>query len=138
MDLRIEKLREKYWAGETTQEEEQELKAYFQQYPYLQPDDTYFRFLRRKQNQEPVYPFSHPGRKVKPYWWSVAAAVLVLFLVGLFSLQNDGKPDYAVQDPDEAFEITKASLMMISEGLNKGKTYSSELNKINKAKTIVK
>jgi len=53
-------------------------------------------------------------------------------------MQNNNKPDqFAVEDPKEAFEITRASLMMVSERLNKGKTYSQELDKINKAKEII-
>ena len=58
--------------------------------------------------------------------------------MGLFVMQNNNKPDqFAVEDPKEAFEITRASLMMVSERLNKGKTYSQELDKINKAKEII-
>jgi hypothetical protein len=38
----------------------------------------------------------------------------------------------------EAFEVTRASLQMVSNGLNKGKTYSKELTKFNEAKQIIK
>ena len=42
-----------------------------------------------------------------------------------------------MQDPKEAFEVTKASLMLVSEKLNKGLTYTGELDKINEAKEII-
>ncbi len=139
MDLRIEKLQQKYWAGETSQAEEKELKSFYRQNPSLTKDGTYFRFLNESKGQNPDHSFTHPGRKNKPYWWSIAAVILVLFTVGIFFFHNNSNQQtYAVDDPERALEITRASLMMVSEGLNKGKTYSTELKKINKAKEIVK
>lgn len=138
MDLRIEKLNEKYWAGETSLAEEKELKAYFKKNPSLAKDGRYFADLNKQQQVNPAHSFSHPGRRRTQTWMSMAAAILILITVGFFVFQNENKQDqFAVQDPQEAFEITKASLMMISEGLNKGKTYSQELNKINEAKEII-
>lgn len=138
MDLRIEKLKQKYWAGETSLAEEKELKAYFKENPSLSKDGSYYAELKKQQQLKPVHSFIHPGRKKRQTWMSMAAAILILITVGFFVFQNDNKQDqFAAQDPQEAFEITKASLMMISEGLNKGKTYSQELNKINEAKEII-
>lgn len=138
MDLRIEKLKQKYWAGETTLAEEKELKDYFKENPSLSKDGRYFAEVKKQQQVKPVHSFTHPGRRKKQTWLSMAAAILILITIGFFVFQNENKQDqFAVQDPQEAFEITKASLLMISEGLNKGKTYSQELNKINEAKEII-
>jgi len=138
MDLRIEKLNEKYWAGETSLAEEKELKDYFKENPSLSKDGRYFAEVKKQQQVKPVHSFAHPGRRKKQTWLSMAAAILILITIGFFVFQNENKQDqFAVQDPQEAFEITKASLLMISEGLNKGKTYSQELNKINEAKEII-
>jgi hypothetical protein len=139
MDLRIEKLQEKYWAGETTLAEEKELKAYFRENPSLAATGSYHRFLNERKDQHPEYPFTHPGRKTRNYWLSIAAAILVMLTVGVFMLQNkDTSQKFAVEDPEQAMEVTRASLMIVSEGLNKGKTYSKDLKKINKAKELIK
>ena len=138
MDLRIEKLKEKYWAGETTLAEEQELKAYFKEHPSLTKEGDYHTILRNQQKVKAKHSFNHPGKKNYPVWWSAAAAILILFTVGMFIFQNNQTKDqFAVEDPQEAYEITRATLLKVSEGLNKGKTYSKELNKINKAKESI-
>lgn len=138
MDLRIEKLKEKYWAGETTPAEEKELKSYFRDNPSLQKESGFFKAIDKQRKIKPEYGFSHPGKKHYPQWLSAAAAILILISVGFFMFQNNEKQDqYAIDDPQEAYEITRASLLKVSEGLNKGKTYSKELNKINEAKEII-
>jgi hypothetical protein len=138
MDLRIEKLLKKYWAGETTPEEEKTLKSFFQEIPSGHKEAEYFNYLSASRKRQPDVAFSHPGRKIRTYWLSAAAAIVILFVVGMFTFQYEPAPKYAVEDPAKALEITRNSLRMVSEGLNKGKTYSSEINKINKAKEIVK
>ena len=138
MDLRIEKLKEKYWAGETTLTEEQELKAYFKENPSLTKEGDYHNVLRNQQKIKAERSFNHPERKNYQSWWSAAAAILILFTVGMFIFQNNQSQDqFAVEDPKEAYEITRATLLKVSEGLNKGKTYSKELDKINKAKESI-
>ncbi len=138
MDLRIEKLKEKYWAGETTLAEEKELKAYFKENPTLTKDGQFYADLNKQQRIRSNRSFAHPGKRNNKAWLSVAAVILILLTMGIVFFPDNTKQDqFAVEDPQEAFEITKASLMMISEGLNKGKTYSKELNKINKAKEII-
>ena len=138
MDLRIEKLKEKYWAGETTLAEEKELKAYFKENPSLTKEGDYHKVLRNQQKITAGRNFKHPGKKNYQSWWSAAAAILILFTVGMFIFQNNQSQDrFAVEDPTEAYEITRASLLKISEGLNKGKTYTKELDKINKVKESI-
>lgn len=138
MDLRIEKLQEKYWAGETSLAEEKELKTFFRENPSLLAEGQYYTAIQKKKKESPERSFAHPGRKNYRSWWSAAAAILILISVGFFILQNNNRTDqFAVEDPKEAYEITRASLMKVSEGLNKGKTYSKELNKINKAKETI-
>ena len=139
MDLRIEKLQKKYWAGESTLAEEKELKSFYRENPSLTKDGGHFRLLNEKKEAKPDYSFQHPGRKNRSYRLSLAAVILVLITAGIFLLQDNSKQQaFEVDDPAKALEITRASLMMVSEGLNKGKTYSTELNQINKAKKIIK
>ena len=138
MDSQIKKLKEKYWAGETSIAEEKELKAYYRDNPSLDQEGMFYRELSKQKETKPERSFNHPGKRKLPGWWSAAAAILILISVGIFVIQNDQKKEqYAVEDPMEAFEITRASLMKVSEGLNKGKTYSQELDRINKAKESI-
>ena len=138
MDLRIEKLKEKYWAGETSLAEEKELKAFFKENPSLLAEGRYHTTLHKKGQLRSERSFNHPGRKNYTAWLSAAAAILILLSIGFFFMPDNTKVDqFAVEDPQKAYEITRASLMKISVGLNKGKTYSSELDKINKAKEII-
>ena len=138
MDSRIEKLKKNYWAGETTLAEEQELKEYFKKNPSLSREGEFHSALKKQQSLKAEYSFRHPGKKNYQSWWSAAAAILILLTVGFFMIQkNDSQEQFAVDDPKEAYEITRASLLKVSEGLNKGKTYSKELIKINKAKESI-
>lgn len=138
MDLQIEQLLEKYWNGETTIADEKLIKEYFKKNPDLSMEGQYFRKVDPSRKEIPTKVFEHPGRKRRLSWLS-AAAVLIVLMTLPFIFNNEAQQDqFAVENPTEAYEITRASLMMVSNGLNKGKTYSKkELNKINEAKTIV-
>ncbi len=139
MDLQTEKLLEKYWSGETSVAEEKMIKAYFQQHPEESFEASYFDKLCTEASKKSGRLFEHPGRKKRRIWLSVAAAILIGLISIPFIINSEKSPEpYAVQDPMEAFEVTRASLQMVSNGLNKGKTYSKELSKFNEAKQIIK
>lgn len=138
MESRIEELMEKYWAGDTSIEEEQQLKAHFRQHPSLAPEGQYFRALAGKQQLAVGKKFSHPGHVRKKAQWSAAAAVVVGIMAAVLVFQDARKQrEFAVEDPQEAYEITRRALLMVSSGLNEGKTYSKELKGINKARDII-
>lgn len=137
MDSQIEQLLEKYWNGETTLGDERKLKAYFEQHPEA-PEAQYFRKIADDRMKSPEKVFTHPGRKIRRAWLSVAAALLIGLISLPFFLQQRPKADpYAVNNPEEALKITRASLMMISQKLNKGKTYTYELTKLDDAREII-
>jgi len=139
MDLQIEELLAKYWKGETSIAEEELITKYFEQNPDLSMEGEYFRKIALDKSKMPVRGFKHPGRKRKLAWLSVAAAVTIGLLSLPIVLQQETTQDpFAVDDPKEALEITRASLMMVSKSLNRGKTYSNELNKFNEAKKLIK
>ena len=139
MDLQTEKLLEKYWRGETSVADEKMIKAYFQQHPEASLEASYFEKLNTEASKKSGRLFEHPGRKKRRIWLSVAAAILIGFISIPFIINSEKSPEpYAVQDPMEAFEVTRASLQMVSNGLNKGKTYSKELTKFNEATQIIK
>ena len=139
MDLQIKQLLEKYWEGETSLSEEKQIREYFKQNPDLSPEGQYFRKTASSRKAVSERVFMHPAKKRKLVWLSVAAAVLIAVMTLPFVFNHETIQDqFAVDNPTEAYEITKASLMMVSNGLNKGKTFSKkEMNKFNEAKTIV-
>lgn len=137
MESQIEKLVEKYWAGDTSIEEEQRLKAYFQKNPSLTPEGVYFRTIAGKQ-QEATPKLAHPGKAGNKAQWSAAAAIIIGILAAVLVFQDARKQrEYVVEDPKEAYEITRKALLMVSSGLNEGKSYSRQLTKINKAKELI-
>lgn len=139
MDSQTEKLLEKYWLGETTVAEEKMIKTYFQQHPDESMEAQYFGTTASAVSVKPGKTFEHPGSKRRRIWLSVAAAILIGLISIPFLINQEKAPEpYAVQDPMEAFEVTRASLQMVSNGLNKGKLYSGELTKFNEAKQIIK
>ncbi len=139
MESRIKSLLEKYWQGETSVEEESLIKEYLKSNPDQSPEGMYFENIETKKTVSSQKAFDHPGRKIRRVWLSVAAAVLIVLITIPFIFNNESAPDqFAVEDPTEALEITRASLMMISDGLNKGKTYSKELTKFSEAKQLIK
>ena len=139
MDLQTEKLLEKYWRGETTVAEERTIKAYFEEHSDASMEAKYFENLRINAAIKPLKSFIHPGNRRKRVWLSAAAAI-ILGMISIPVIMNIEKaPDqFAVEDPIHALEVTRASLQMVSNGLNKGKTYSKELTKFNEAKQIIK
>lgn len=142
MELPIEKLLEKYWNGETTIAEEKLIKEYFKKNPSLTGKGRYFADLDKAKQAVPNSRFVHPvsTEKNKNWYPAVAAAIMLGIVVTafLFNQNNTKQTQFAVDDPKEAYEVTRQALMMVSEGLNKGKTYSYELEKINEVKKIIK
>lgn len=138
MESRIEALLEKYWAGETSIEEEQQLKAHFKKNPSLTPEGKYFRALSGKQQHTAAKKFAHPGKTRTKARWSAAAAVVIGLMTAVLVFQDARKQrEFVVEDPQEAYEVTRRALLMVSSGLNEGKAYSKELSKINKARELI-
>lgn len=138
MESRIKELQEKYWAGETSLAEEQELKAYFKKNPSLTTEGEYFRAIN-KMKEEPAVKFRHPKTTSWRSRWSVAAVITAGIIAAALVIQDARKQrDFVVEDPKEAYEITRKALLMVSSGLNEGKAYSQELKNINKAEDLIK
>jgi uncharacterized protein HemX len=124
----IEKLVTKYFEAETSIAEEKELKAYFSSpnvAPHLEQYKPLFGFaVQAKQEQ---YTKSVPLKNTKKggmYWLSIAATVIVLLGVSLFTFNQYKQPDAAdlgtYNDPQVALKETQKALAMISEHVNKG------------------
>jgi hypothetical protein len=126
---KINALLEKYFEGETTIAEENELKKYFSsavvapQWQQYQPLFGYYA-IEIEQNFEPklVLP-SNKNRKM--FWLAVAASVVVLCGVGIYTFNNvsNDKTNQELgtyDDPEEAFKETQKALAMLSNHVNVG------------------
>lgn len=131
----IKALLDKYWEGETTLQEEAQLRAYFQQADGIdarfQADAVWFGYThaqaaQRSQRSMPVLQ-ARPTVHRRLLAWAVAASVALA--VGVSWWQHQPQPASPMvaaapmdtyEDPKAAYEATKAALKRLSKGLNKG------------------
>ncbi len=150
-------LAKKYWEGQTSLEEEQALKgAHATISDRDRGDDReslYFHWLHRFSEMETDAGFEteimdrlqrqeRPSSRLR-FWrryWSIAAAVLLLVLATLFlSRPVEEERDLSViDDPQQAYEITKQALYLISAELNKGAHYTYALDEFSEAVDKIK
>lgn len=140
MESQIEKLKQKYWEGKTSVEEEKMLKKYFQKGSSRKTEAGFFAEIAKRKSVESSVKFSLPQRKSRLMWQitTMAASILILiaFAIGLGNFNS--KDQYAIDDTQQAYKITRQALMLVSTELNKGKTYCSKIDKINEVKQEVK
>lgn len=139
MDSQIKQLQEKYWRAETSPEEERLLKKLMASDNESPGQADYFEAVSALKQEKPPYPFQHPGKRIRLMLYTVAASLFIGIIVvsGLYQY-NYTSAQYNVNDPVKAYEITREALMMVSNGLNEGKNYSSaQLQQINKPKQIL-
>ena len=136
----IEKLLEKYDNGETTLQEEQQLKDYFSQEtvaPHLEmykPMFTYFLVNQQEQFNKDV-PLE--TRSYQWYKWISVAAVAVIMLSVYFNLPNQADQYGTYDDPEMAYNEVKKSLEMISTHFNKGTSSMNYLNEVEKTTSLI-
>ena len=142
---RIEKLVEKYFEAKTTIAEEKELKEYFASSEVASPLEQYkplFGYVvQAKQEQfNATIPLNTKKRK-GVVWLSVAASVVVLLGVSLFTFNQYNQPKSNdlgnINDPEVAFRETQKALAMISEHVNKGIGSMSYLNEYEQSKNKI-
>ncbi|MBN2214248.1 MAG: hypothetical protein JW723_08385 [Bacteroidales bacterium] len=158
MDLeKAEALIKKYYKGETSHEEELQLKEFFrtaENIPeHLSPEKELFSMYSEAAREElPVKSLmenlekvidSRSGSRVtikKPavYWISGIAAGIALLLVSYFLIVQ--KPIYnkkyalqdTYQDPKLAYDETQKVLLYVSQQMNKGTAQLHNVSRINK------
>jgi len=158
----IEHLLEKYWACETSLEEELELKTFFNQEEipdHLNQHAPLFKYLQ-KENEYPSLDESFDdellkaisrkeGKQVKVSRWYEPylklAAVLILLIVASFAVTtylNKQEMPVEVADtyenPEDAFEETKKALLLISKSIGKGRTHTQKITVIHEAQDKIK
>jgi hypothetical protein len=142
---RIEKLIEKYFEAETTLAEEKELKAYFSSENVAPPLEQYkaiFGYTAQANQEQFTAAVSLNSKKSNlVVWISVAASVVVLLSVGLFTFNHYNQPvneNYGTyDDPEVAFRETQKALEMISQSVNEGIGSMNYLSEYEQSKNII-
>lgn len=134
----IEKLLEKYDNGETSLQEEQQLRAYFSQEdvaPHLESYKVMFQFFANTKQEtftKDVPLYTDNFREKKPsyiYQWISAAAVIVI-MFGIFMQFNNDEPktfDDLTKEQQLAYNNTKEAFSLLSSKFNEGTSNVSVL-----------
>lgn len=147
-DQVLKQLLDRYFAGDTTLEEEKQLRAHLRTAelsPEWAPYQTYFRLLDEAAEQRaPLRLRQLPPRAPQRSWWRYLAAAAVLLLVaaawwrwalpgGTSSLPAPAAQPvaaidwskYELETPEEAFRITREALREVASELDRGTTMAS-------------
>jgi hypothetical protein len=121
---KIENLINRWLEGQTSLEEEQLLREYFvkeQVAPELEMYRPMFRSFsaaaREGTDKEIALP--QPGLRIKPFWYSVAALIVVAFTVGSIVTSGNGLSSEE-EEALAALKQTKEVMLLMSSNLNKG------------------
>lgn len=128
---KIEDILEKYFQGETSIAEENQLKEYFsspnvaQHLEQYKPMFGYFSQVREQKSTQEI-PLKAKKRNVA--WLSIAASVVVLLGIGTYFFVSEKNAAPAVaqselgtyDDPEEALAATQKALALLSNNVNVG------------------
>ncbi len=134
MESQINKQTKKYWEGNTSVEEERILKKGFQNQTSKTMESLFFAELENRKAVGSRKNFTNPQRKTTILWKISSAAAMIIVLVALtigFYSESENNNTYTINDPQEAYDISRQALMLVSSNLNKGKTYTKKIDKIN-------
>lgn len=123
--VKIEKLLEAYFDGATTLAEEKLLHEYFKSKNvavHLMQYTPIFAGFQAAREERSNRDFKLPeskSKRVKAWWYSVAAILIVAFGVGSFYFSQ---PHYTQEEKEAlaAFEKSKKAMLLLSENLNRG------------------
>ena len=118
----IEKLIEKYENAETSLQEEQELKTFFQKDDvpvHLLEYKALFNYFDQSGTERYTKSIQLKPRKANWKWLSIAAAVALL--VSIYTFDRFGTiSDSERQEAELAYQETQKAFQLISQNLNKG------------------
>jgi len=139
MESQINKLREKYWRGETSVEEERKLKVLLNKQNEESPEKMFFKELETRKQEQGKIEFSYPKNR-NAFIWKISsiAATIIILIAFTIGYNNYEKPDpYEIKNPQQAYEVSLEALRLVSSELNRAKTYSSRIEKINEVKKSI-
>jgi hypothetical protein len=142
----IENLIDKYFEGETSIAEENELKVYFSSTDvaqHLKQYQTIFGYFSQAKEQKftQEIPLQTKKRNVV-LWLSIAASVVVMLGVGTMMYFNNDKEEQFVacspeDNPELALQQTEKALALVSEHLNTGIESVSYINEYEQSKNRI-
>ncbi len=162
---RIDILLKKYWEGETSLEEEKELREFFATHEgdaRWAHEAALFRYFGQSASEERLGEFfdhrildeiSRESRRsgqgnVRQLWFNigkVAAVITVLVAAVYFSVQDYRDNQVAIQkelgtyeDPKKAYEETKKALLLISQSMGKGTAQAQKVSVFHEAQETVR
>jgi len=120
----IKILLEKYFDGQTSIAEENQLKDYFSSAniaPELEPYRPMFGYFNQAKNEKSQKSLPLQTKRNHMAWLSIAASVVVLLGVGLMYFNQSQPEDLGTFDnPEVAFRETQKALDLLSGNVNKG------------------
>lgn len=153
MDSRIEELLEKYWAAESSIDEEQELKKlvndsnelpeelkglfnHFEEQKAEELGDDFDQMILSMIDTEKKTKVINLSGYFKQYA-SIAAAILVLLVSSYFFMQQQKAYEQTdtFESPELALQEFKKQMLMVSSYMNKGSNRLSDLSNLSKANT---
>ena len=122
---KIENLLDKYFDGETSIAEENQLKEYFSSGEVAQHLEQYvpmFCYFTHSQQEKSVRQIPLQSKKRNVAWLSVAASVVVMFGIATFAYFNQQQQQDlgTYDDPEIALRETQKALTLLSGNVNKG------------------
>lgn len=124
---RIEKLIEKYFEGETSIAEEQELRNYFSSSAittHLEHYQSLFGYFAQEKAHNCKSEILLQSKKRNIAWLSIAASVVVLLGIGKATYINYNKSEQqdlgSYDNPEVALKETQKALALLSENVNVG------------------
>ncbi|MBB4804315.1 hypothetical protein HNP37_004402 [Flavobacterium nitrogenifigens] len=146
---KIEDILEKYFEGETSIAEENQLREYFSSPNVAQHLEQYkpmFGYFSQAKEQKSTHEIPLQTKKRNVAWLSIAASAVVLLGIGTYFFVSEQKDTTAVasqtelgtyDDPEEALKATQKALALLSNNVNVGiesvhyiKEYEQSKNKI--------
>lgn len=146
---KIEEILEKYFQGETSIAEENQLKDYFSSSNVAQHLEQYkpmFGYFSQAKEQKSTYEIPLQTKKQNVAWLSIAASTVLLLGIGTYFFVSEKNDTTAVasqtelgtyDDPEEALKATQKALALLSNNVNVGiesvqyiKEYEQSKNKI--------
>lgn len=128
---KIENILEKYFQGETTIAEENQLKEYFSSPNVAQHLEQYksmFGYFSQVKQQNTTQEIPLQTKKRNVAWLSIAASAVVLLGIGTFYFVSEETATPVVaqselgtyDDPEEALAATQKALALLSNNVNVG------------------
>jgi hypothetical protein len=139
---KIEKLINAWLEGETTLQQEEQLRAYFNgaevapQFEAYRPMFVGFAAAALEATDKEVK-LPATTNRIKPFWYSIAALLVVAFTVGSIVFSGNGLSKEE-QEALAALKQTKEVMLLMSSNLNKGTENVALLDAFSKGKESLK